>query len=260
MLWIAAGKALPSRLLLNGGKAGYLEPKGWAIESRIYAEDPLRNFLPSIGPLVTYKEPVCKTSEMDNENGEKVTVRVDTGVREGDSISMYYDPMIAKLCTHSSTRQGAIKAMERALDEYFISGLVNNIPFCRSIFRNEAFRSGNYGTSFIGQQYPHGFKGLELTESESYEFVGLVAAIHQARKSMKIQDRSSSSLSNDNNYEEENFDQEIVICVSDNNHAVKPTVETFHVTSSFEDEVLEVKINDTKASSSSSSKVMITII
>lgn len=244
MLWIASGKVLPSKLL-NEGKSGFLSPKGWAIESRIYAEDPLRNFLPSIGPLVSYKEPVRKTSEI-NDNGESITVRVDTGVREGDSISMYYDPMIAKLCTHASTRKGAIVAMERALDEYFISGLVNNIPFVRSIFRNETFRSGKYGTSFIGQQYPNGFKGLELSESEMFELVGLVTAIHQARKSIKIQDSMSNEI---NDYEEENSKEEIVLCISDNNHSTKPLTQTFKVTSSFEDDVLDVEFVDIKANS-----------
>lgn len=147
MLWIAAGHRLPNRLLSDEGR---VSPGGWALESRIYAEDPLRGFMPSIGPLLTYKEPTLyrpagtvpnwAESDMgagseDSEGG--VTVRVDTGVREGDTISVHYDPMIAKLCTHAPTRAAAIAAMETALDEYCVSGLVNNIPFVRSIMRNQ---------------------------------------------------------------------------------------------------------------------------
>lgn len=126
MLWIAAGKPLPERLT----KAPCLNAKGWALESRVYAEDPLRNFLPTIGPLNTYREPTLMVPSEDNGN---VTVRIDTGVYEGATISMFYDPMIAKLCTHAPTRKSAIHAMENALDQYFISGLVNNVPFLRCI-------------------------------------------------------------------------------------------------------------------------------
>jgi propionyl-CoA carboxylase alpha chain len=106
MLWVAAGERLPDRLLqdkgTNGkGGSGVIPFNGWALESRVYAEDALRGFLPSTGPLVTYKEPTLKTPAKGTSG---VTVRVDSGVYEGRTISMYYDPMISKLCTHAPTR------------------------------------------------------------------------------------------------------------------------------------------------------------
>lgn len=126
-MWIAAGKPLPKRLT----DLQCLPFNGSAIESRVYAEDPLRKFLPSIGPLVTYKEPM---KYAENEKGH--TVRIDTGVYEGGVISMHYDPMIAKLCTHARTRLEAIELQNRALDEYVVQGLQNNIAFLRSVYRN----------------------------------------------------------------------------------------------------------------------------
>jgi propionyl-CoA carboxylase alpha chain len=106
MLWVAAGEPLPARLIqkqsdgVRGG-SGVVPYSGWAIESRVYAEDALRGFLPSTGPLITYREP--RTVVAGPETGSQ-TVRVDSGVYEGRTISMYYDPMIAKLCTHAPTR------------------------------------------------------------------------------------------------------------------------------------------------------------
>ena len=106
MLWVAAGRRLPERLTSAGDGTGCLTAKGWAIESRVYAEDPLRNFLPSIGPLVTYIEPVTGPAvPIRGPTGtSRAIVRIDTGVCEGGAISTHYDPMIAKLCTHAPTR------------------------------------------------------------------------------------------------------------------------------------------------------------
>lgn len=129
MLWIAAGKPLPSRLIEEPCR----NAKGWAIESRVYSEDPIRNFLPSIGPLITYKQP-----PLNDDPSVGPVVRLDTGVYEGGEISMYYDPMIAKLCTHANTRDIAIAAMEEALDQYVVSGLAHNLSFLRSVCRNQA--------------------------------------------------------------------------------------------------------------------------
>ena len=126
MLWIAAGKPLPERLT----KLQCLPYNGSAIESRVYAEDPTRKFLPSIGPLITYKEPKTYATP-------EGTVRIDTGVYEGGVISMHYDPMIAKLCTHAPTRTESIRLMEHALDQYVVQGLSNNITFLRSVMRNK---------------------------------------------------------------------------------------------------------------------------
>lgn len=180
MLWVAAGKALPERLTSKP----CLDAKGWALESRVYAEDPLRNFLPTIGPLNTYIEPALHHPETSNG----VTVRIDTGVCEGASISMFYDPMISKLCTHAPTRGEAITAMERALDEYFISGLVNNIPFLRSVYRNKHFRNGIYSTKFIPENYPNGFHGVELNREETNKLLATAAVLHAFREKALSQD------------------------------------------------------------------------
>jgi len=176
MLWVAAGKPLPERLTKNP----HLPYRGSAIESRVYAEDPLRNFLPSIGPLITYKEPeLYATSE--------ATVRIDTGVYEGGLISMHYDPMIAKLCTHALTRPEAISLMENALDQYVVQGLGNNITFLRSVYRNKNFRAGNYCTKFIAEEYPTGFHGVELTSDETNELITIATAIDEARNEYKFE-------------------------------------------------------------------------
>jgi len=149
MLYIAAGQKIPERLTKNP----HLNATGSAIESRVYAEDPLRGFLPSIGPLITYREPLQFTPEtMEGTTG---TVRIDTGVFEGATISMYYDPMISKLCTHAPTRAQAVSLMEGALDQYVVQGLGNNITFLRDVYRNPTFRTGHYSTKFIGKILPY---------------------------------------------------------------------------------------------------------
>ena len=130
--------------------------KGWAVESRIYAEDPYRNFLPSTGRLVRYRPPA--ESARDG-----VTVRNDTGVFEGGEISIYYDPMIAKLCTHAPTALPPSRAMAQALDGFYIDGIQHNMPFLSAIMENARWRSGELSTGFIAEEFPHGFAGNELT-------------------------------------------------------------------------------------------------
>ncbi|HEY4342699.1 MAG TPA: acetyl/propionyl/methylcrotonyl-CoA carboxylase subunit alpha [Parvibaculum sp.] len=131
--------------------------KGWAIESRIYAEDPYRNNLPSTGRLVRYQPPAEGT-----EKG--LTIRNDTGVYEGGEISIYYDPMIAKLCTHGPDRASAIEHMSVALDSFRIEGIRHNIPFLAAIMEHPRWRSGNITTGFIAEEFPEGFHGVELSE------------------------------------------------------------------------------------------------
>ncbi|HZJ11225.1 MAG TPA: acetyl/propionyl/methylcrotonyl-CoA carboxylase subunit alpha [Methyloceanibacter sp.] len=123
---------------------------GSAIESRIYAEDPVRNFMPSTGRLVRFRPP-----ELGTVDG--VTTRLDTGVEEGGEISVYYDPMIAKLVTHAPKRLEAIKQMGRALDAFAIDGFRHNIPFLAVIMRNQRWRDGNISTKFIAEEFPDGF-------------------------------------------------------------------------------------------------------
>ncbi|MFL5200049.1 MAG: acetyl-CoA carboxylase biotin carboxylase subunit, partial [Microvirga sp.] len=126
---------------------------GWAVESRIYAEDPYRNFLPSTGRLTRYRPPPA-------ESKSGITVRNDTGVYEGGEISIYYDPMIAKLCTHAPDRPAAIRAMADALDDFFIDGIRHNVPFLARIMENERWRSGALSTGFIREEFPDGFEAI----------------------------------------------------------------------------------------------------
>jgi propionyl-CoA carboxylase alpha chain len=130
--------------------------KGWAVESRIYAEDPYRNFLPSTGRLVKYRPPAELVSH-------GVTVRNDTGVYEGGEISIYYDPMIAKLCTHAPTRSEAITQMAQSLDAFYVEGIQHNIPFLSAIMENPRWQSGALSTGFIAEEFPGGFTGHEIT-------------------------------------------------------------------------------------------------
>ena len=128
---------------------------GWAIESRIYAEDPLRGFLPSIGRLAYYREPAAQSPVPG------ARVRVDSGAVEGAEISMYYDPMIAKLCTHGPDRDTAIAAMRAALDAYYVRGVNHNMAFLADVMGKPAFERGALTTNFIDAVYPDGFHGTE---------------------------------------------------------------------------------------------------
>jgi propionyl-CoA carboxylase alpha chain len=142
---------------------------GWAIESRIYAEDPYRNFLPSIGRLVKYRPP-----KESAEGG--FTVRNDTGVTEGGEISIYYDPMIAKLVTHAPTRDAAIDLQARALDAFHIGGIRHNIPFLAALMQHPRWRKGNLSTGFIAEEFPRGFEPRtpDAAELEVLASVGAV--------------------------------------------------------------------------------------
>ncbi len=133
---------------------------GWAIESRIYAEDPYRNFLPSIGRLSRYRPPV--EGKTDDNNEESAIVRNDTGVYEGGEISMYYDPMIAKLCTWGEDRGMATEAMKQALDNFEIVGVGHNIPFLSAVMEHDRFMRGDLTTNYIAEEFPDGFVGHPL--------------------------------------------------------------------------------------------------
>ncbi len=152
MIRVAAGEALAIAqpdVRLNG----------WAVESRIYAEDPYRNFLPSIGRLVRYQPPEAGPAE-----GEAF-VRVDSGVREGGEISMYYDPMIAKLVTHGPDRAAAVAQMGRSLDAFHIAGIEHNIPFLSALMEHPRWREGRLSTGFIDEEYPDGFQPRSADEA-----------------------------------------------------------------------------------------------
>jgi propionyl-CoA carboxylase alpha chain len=161
MIRVAAGETL-------GFRQKDLKINGWAIESRIYAEDPYRNFLPSIGRLRAYKPPA------EGKTG-KITLRNETGVREGDEISMYYDPMIAKLVTHAPTRIAAIDAQAAALDQFQIEGIADNIPFLGAVMEEEDFRKGDFTTAYIKQKFPEGFAGVAATKAQRKVFIAAAA-------------------------------------------------------------------------------------
>jgi len=150
---------------------------GWAVEARVYAEDPLRDFMPSIGRLVRYRTPA-------SPEDASITVRIDSGVEEGSEISMFYDPMIAKLVTHAPDRLQAIDAMQAALDAYGIRGINHNIAFLSSVMTNERFRAGALSTNFIAEEFPDGFQGAEIT-AETREILIAVAAILQQRRAVQ---------------------------------------------------------------------------
>jgi propionyl-CoA carboxylase alpha chain len=151
---------------------------GWAVESRIYAEDPYRNFMPSTGRLVQYRPPAEQSL-----NG--ITVRNDTGVYEGGEISIWYDPMIAKLCTHAPTRSEAIAAMSQALDSFVISGIQHNIPFVSAIMQNPTWASGKLSTAFISEEFPDGFKGLNLTPDAHQGFAEIAVFLDHTENNRK---------------------------------------------------------------------------
>jgi len=160
---------------------------GWAIENRLYAEDPYRGFLPSIGRLTRYRPPAEVAAGPMAENGTwhgdapvgETAVRNDTGVYDGGEISMYYDPMIAKLCTWGPDRASAIEAMRNALDGFEVEGIGHNLPFVAAVMDHEKFTSGDMTTAFIEEEYPDGFEGVELGEAELRRIAAATAAMHR---------------------------------------------------------------------------------
>ena len=185
MIRVAGGEPLPfaqDDLTING----------WAIESRLYAEDPYRNFLPSIGRLTRYRPPAetaagplldadrwVPARPGDHPPAAAAGVRNDTGVYEGGEISMYYDPMIAKLCTWAPTREAAIEQMRLALDEFEVEGIGHNLPFLSAVMDHPKFVSGDISTAFIAEEYPEGFLGATLPEAEIQRIAASVAAMHR---------------------------------------------------------------------------------
>jgi propionyl-CoA carboxylase alpha chain len=146
---------------------------GWAVESRIYAEDPYRGFLPSIGRLVRYSPP------QEGPDATGAIIRNDAGVREGDEISMFYDPMISKLSTWAKTREAAISAMGRALEDFHIEGLGQNIPFLAAVMDQERFVSGKLSTNYIKDEFPEGFHGTPATAFQADVMAAAGCAMHR---------------------------------------------------------------------------------
>uniref|UniRef100_UPI00358E30B4 propionyl-CoA carboxylase alpha chain, mitochondrial n=1 Tax=Myxine glutinosa TaxID=7769 RepID=UPI00358E30B4 len=177
MLWIAAGHQLPM-------KQENVPLRGWAVESRVYAEDPYKAFgMPSVGRLSRYREPV-----------QVPGVRIDSGVREGSEVSIYYDPMISKLVTWGEGRGEALTSMLQALDSYVIRGVTHNVSLLREVIASKRFASGQLSTAFLAEEYPDGFKGHLLTDDESEELVAVAAALEvsyvRRARTIKSQGRS----------------------------------------------------------------------
>ena len=165
-------------------KQNSIKLNGWAMESRLYAEDPYRNFLPSIGRLTRYRPPTESVTK-------ECVIRNDTGVFEGGEISMFYDPMIAKLCTWSTNRKKAISAMENALDRFEIEGIGHNLPFLSAVMSHTRFKSGNITTAFIDEEYPDGFEGVNPSD-DILEVLSVTALIITRMKMQRISARDST--------------------------------------------------------------------
>ena len=165
-------------------KQNSIKLNGWAMESRLYAEDPYRNFLPSIGRLTRYRPPTESVTK-------ECVIRNDTGVFEGGEISMFYDPMIAKLCTWSTNRKKAISAMENALDRFEIEGIGHNLPFLSAVMGHTRFKSGNITTAFIDEEYPDGFEGVNPSD-DILDVLSVTALIITRMKMQRISARDST--------------------------------------------------------------------
>ena len=175
MIRVAAGESLPFR-------QEDVRLAGWGIEARVYAEDPRRGFLPSIGRLVRYQEPVGQG------------VRVDSGVVEGGEVSMYYDPMIAKLCAHGEDRPQATARLARALDGFLIRGVAHNIPFLSAVLAKPRFAEGRLSTNFIAEEFGERFAGHELEQSRRRDIAAVAVAmrVREAARAAEISGRMRS--------------------------------------------------------------------
>jgi len=161
MIRVAAGEKLKI-------KQEDVKLDGWSIEARVYAEDPYRGFLPSTGRLTTYKPPA-------EHRGEELCIRVDDGVLEGGEVSMFYDPMIAKLISWAPTREEAIEAQVVALDAFQVEGIADNVDFLSALLQHPRFRSGNLTTGFIAEEYPEGFEGAPADDQLMTDLAALAA-------------------------------------------------------------------------------------
>ncbi|VCU58192.1 Propionyl-CoA carboxylase biotin-containing subunit [Tritonibacter mobilis] len=205
---------------------------GWAIENRLYAEDPYRNFLPSIGRLTRYRPPsetAAYTPGVAPGDAGDVVVRNDTGVYEGGEISMYYDPMIAKLCTWAPTREAAIEAMRVALDSFEVEGIGHNLPFLSAVMDHPKFVSGDMTTAFIAEEYPEGFDGVNLPESDLRRIAASCAAMHRVAEIRRTQ--VSGRMDN----HERRVGNNWVVAIGDHSYALRISADPEGATVRFED-------------------------
>ena len=199
MIRVAGGESLPF-------SQADLRQQGWALEARIYAEDPLRNFLPSVGRLVRYMPPA-----------ESNHVRVDTGVQEGDEVSIYYDPMIAKLITFGSSREQAIQQLRNSLNQFYISGVSHNISFLAALVENKRFREGRLTTNLIAEEYPDGFHPSDEVHDEPALLISVATAMHR-----RYMDRAASISGQMPGYERQ-VQRNWVVVIGDTHHPVEVT-------------------------------------
>ncbi|KAL7548441.1 hypothetical protein ACHAWF_011724 [Thalassiosira exigua] len=194
MLEVAAGRGIPKEYLAmvdrsdggeeakDGGEGANVRYRGHAIEARIYAEDPLRGFLPSTGPLVKYVEPPSLLRAGGDEGGEPCHVRVDAGVVPGWNVAPHYDPILSKVVCYSPTSRGhAIEGLGEALDRYLLRGVRHNVPFARDVLRVDEFVEGHTPTSFIDEHYPEGFSGGRLSDGERAELAAIAREVGRRR-------------------------------------------------------------------------------
>ena len=182
---------------------------GWAIEGRVYAEDPFRNFLPSIGRLVRYAPPE-----------ESTTLRVDTGIYEGGEVSMHYDPMIAKVISYGPTRDAAIATMRQALNEFCIRGVANNLSFLAALVHHPRFRDGKLSTNLIGHEYPEGFNPEDVVHEDPALLAAAAATIHR-----RYMDRAAAISGQLPGYERKIQDDWVVVMNKEHHPVnVKPLV------------------------------------
>ena len=211
----------------NGEKLPFTQAdvkiNGWAMESRLYAEDPYRKFLPSIGRLTRYRPPV----EGPTPTGG--IVRNDTGVYEGGEISMYYDPMIAKLCTWGPTRDAAIEEMRLALDTFEVEGIGHNLPFCAAVMDHPRFESGDISTAFIAEEYPDGFLGTTLAPDLMRRVAAAAAAMNRVAEIRRT--RISGTMDN----HRRKVGDDWVVALNGDTFAVKIAADPEGSTVTFED-------------------------
>jgi propionyl-CoA carboxylase alpha chain len=215
MIRVAAGEKL-------GFGQAEVKLNGWAIESRLYAEDPYRNFLPSIGRLTRYRPPA-------EERSDTHAVRNDTGVFEGGEISMYYDPMIAKLCSWAPDRNAAIEVMRGALDSFEVEGIGHNLPFLSAVMDHPRFVSGDITTAFIAEEYPEGFQGVTLPEPMLRRVAAAAAAMHRVAEIRRA--RISGRMDN----HERRVGSDWVVVLQKASYAVKIDADRSGATVRFED-------------------------
>ena len=216
MIRVAQGEKLPfaqSDLKING----------WAMESRLYAEDPYRNFLPSTGRLTRYRPPVEGTTAAGG------IVRNDTGVYEGGEISMFYDPMIAKLCTWGPTRLAAIEEMRLALDTFEVEGIGHNLPFVGAVMDHPRFVTGEITTAFIAEEYPDGFKGAVLAPDTLRRVVSATASMNRVAEIRRT--RISGTMDNHNR----TVGNDWVVSIQGEDIRVKIAADTTGSTATFDD-------------------------